>query len=151
MRHESNRKRLAAILAGPALALVLTGCGGTETPEPEPASGAEPGPLTNQDLQSPAPPEHVATPRGTDEIYDEIVQALETAYSDLGSPSADFRHLSDVQTRASKELAGAAFEWPSGTSYSLSVLDDRVSVYINCEGEEKRGEWAPGNDSGGTS
>jgi hypothetical protein len=28
----------------------------------------------------------------------------------------------------------------------LSVLDDRVAVYINCDGKEKRGDWIPGGE-----
>jgi hypothetical protein len=146
MRHESTVDPIAAIVAGLALTLVVAGCGGAGTADGSPGDGsARPGSARADE------PVRVATPRGTDEIYEEIVRALDAAYSDLGSPPSSFEHLSEVQDLASKQLAGEAFEWPSGTSYSLSVLDDRVAVYINCDGREKRGHWLPGGEADGPS
>ena len=145
MRHESTRNPIAAMVAGVALSLALAGCGGTEAPERAGTAGSDR--TATPDPERADQPVQVATPRGPDEIYDAILRALDSAYHDLGRPSSDSAHLSEVQDLASKLLAGENFEWPAGTSYSMFALDDRVAVYINCDGQEKRGDWVPGGEA----
>jgi len=123
-------------LAALALILAATGCGGPASPEPGVAH------VASED-SAPLEPQHGSTPTGTAEVYDEITSALDWAYADLGRPMPGFDNLSRVQASASEQLAGEAFDWPTGTSYSLSVLDDRIAVYINCDGLEKKGDWVP--------
>lgn len=143
MRHPSTGSSAVTTAAGLALILALAGCGGADAPQRAGTTGD----VATSESERAEQPVQVATPRGPDEVYVEILQALDTAYHDLGSRSAGFEQLSDVQDRASELLAGETFEWPSGTSYSLSVLDDRVAVYINCDGQEKRGDWVPGSET----
>ena len=143
-------ERISRTAASAALALILaTGCsrdlpGGSGGERPRRgAADAEVGAPQDAEALEPYEPKHGSTPQGTDEVYEEVVSALDWAYEELGDPAPGYESMSRVQDTAARQLSGQAFEWPSGTSYYMSVLDDRIAVYINCNGTEKKGDWRP--------
>ena len=139
----------AAALAALALILAASGCSRDLPGSSSGSSGSSGGETPRSGSLDPiAPvepyePQHGTTPRGTDEVYEEILSALDWAYEQLGDPQPGFETMSRVQDTAAHQLSGEAFDWPSGTSYSLSVLENRIAVYINCNGTEKKGDWQP--------
>ena len=145
-----------ATLAALVLLLIATGCsrdlpgGGSGAGGASTSSGASDaiaGAMSAPEPLDPYEPKNGSTPRGTDEVYEEILSALDWAYEELGDPQPGYDSMSRVQDTAAHQLSGEAFDWPSGTSYSLSVLDDRIAVYINCNGTEKKGDWHPKLDA----
>jgi len=139
-----------AILAALALILAASGCsrdlpGRSDSGESSPSGTGDviASPAGAPEPLDPYEPKHGSAPSGTNEVYEEILSALDWAYEELGDPQPGYESMSRVQDTAAHQLSGEAFDWPSGTSYSLSVLDDRIAVYINCNGTEKKGDWHP--------
>ena len=48
-----------------------------------------------------------------------------------------------LHARASAKLADAWQQWPSGASYTISVMDDHIVVWASCAGEERQDDWLP--------
>ena len=149
-----HRIALTAAAAALALTLAATGCsrdlprgsgGGDESTRSAPVDATLGTPRHPEPLD-PYEPKHGSTPRGTDEVFEEVLSALDWAYEELGDPQPGVESMGRVQVTAARQLSGEAFDWPSGTSYSLSALDDRIAVYINCNGTEKKGDWRPSLD-----
>jgi len=79
-----------------------------------------------------------------DAAFGDILTMLDAVYDDEGRPAPSFEILGRVQDVAFDRLQEAPREWPMGTSFSLSTLDDRIFVYVSWGGSEKEGDWFPG-------
>ena len=155
--HRIWRTAPAAALA---LTLAATGCSrdlprgsGGESPRSG-TDGATLGAAEDAEPLDPYEPKHGSTPRGTDEVYEEILSALDWAYEELGDPQPGYDSMSRVQNTAARQLSGEAFDWPSGTSYSLSVLDEdltenfctnneNVEQFLKLIDQERKGATPP--------
>jgi len=144
-RHGFNLLRSALASCGTALLVIsLIGCGGAETSSSAPATDT---PAAAESTDSVLPRANVtddATPLDLDATFDEILAILDDAYDDAGRPAPSFENLGEVQDIAFDRLRERPFEWPSGTSYSLSTLNDHIFVYVSCGDVEKEGDWFPG-------
>ena len=81
--------------------------------------------------------------RNADALLARIHRELDAAYVELGKPPLDWDSVSRVQDLAFEKLTSDAAETMSGSSWTLSVLDDRVAVYVNVEGVVREGDWSP--------
>jgi hypothetical protein len=140
----------AAAACAALLVAVFAGCGG-----PEPAFDSSPD-ESAESASAPAnasPPSPVPLPANptlgegevdVDATFAEILVILDEAYDDAGRPAPSFENLGTVQDLAFDRLREGPFQWPSGTSYSLSTLNDHIFVYVSCGDREKEGHWFPG-------
>jgi hypothetical protein len=78
-------------------------------------------------------------------LYERVSGALDDAYADLGNPPVDWDNLARVKDVAFDELTADSAETMWGASWSISVLDDHIAVYVNVEGAQQSGEWRPRN------
>jgi hypothetical protein len=78
-----------------------------------------------------------------DALYARIDQALDDAYAELGKPPVNWDNMERVKDRAFEALTSESAEPTWGASWSVSVLDDHVAIYVNVEGAEKSGDWRP--------
>jgi len=76
-------------------------------------------------------------------FHSTIITELDSAYQAQGRPEVNFDNLGKVKDAALSHLEANAGKWPKDVSFSTSVLDDYVSVYVNCDGKEVKSEWRP--------
>jgi hypothetical protein len=109
--------------------LLAIACGGSPEPEQDAGkatTGSAPG-------EGPDP----------NTLYARIEKALDKAYEDLGKPEVNWDNMEKVKDTAFAELTGESAEPMWGASWSLSVLDDHIAVFVDVDGTEKSGEWRP--------
>jgi hypothetical protein len=78
-----------------------------------------------------------------DALLANLHQELDDAYVALGKPPLDWDNVSGVKDRAFETLTSDNTQMMSGASWSLSVLDDHVAVYVNVDGVERESDWRP--------
>ncbi len=78
-----------------------------------------------------------------DEVYTDITGVLSTTYEQEGKPKADWDGMTKVKDAAFEKLRTRFSEWPAQTSFSLSVMDDHIVVFVSIDGNEKEGKWQP--------
>lgn len=78
-----------------------------------------------------------------DTIYNEIEQVLDEKYEELGSPAVNWDNMDAVKDAAWKEIIQKQSDWEGTNSFSLSVMDDHIYIYVKSDGKEKEGEWRP--------
>jgi hypothetical protein len=109
--------------------LLAVACGGTA------ATDGDTGQLIVESVQ--------ADKGDVDALYSRIEKALDDAYSGLGKPPVDWDNMDRVHTRAFETLTSDSAEPTWGASWSMSVLDDHIAIWVSIEGAEKSGEWRP--------
>jgi hypothetical protein len=82
-------------------------------------------------------------PLDADAFSAQIDRALDEAYAALGKPAVDWDNMERVKDHAFAELTSDSVITPGNASWSLSVLDDHIAVYVNVDGDEKSFDWRP--------
>ena len=80
-----------------------------------------------------------------DEFYSCMEEEFSAAYKELGNPEVNRENMEEVKNlawpRITKKIFGTKKE---GTvSFSVSVLDDKLFLYVNYNKKEKKGHWKP--------
>lgn len=76
-------------------------------------------------------------------FYSMITTELDRANHAQGQPKPDFDSLGKIKDIGLSHLEANVKNWPEGATFSISVLDEYVSIYVFCEGKQKHGEWRP--------
>jgi hypothetical protein len=78
-----------------------------------------------------------------DAFHARIIDELNRAYQAQGRPATTVENLRQVKDEAMTELEADARKWPKEVSYSISVLNDAIAVYVTCQDGHVRSEWRP--------
>lgn len=77
-------------------------------------------------------------------FYSMVTTELNKAYNDQGRPKVNFDNLAKVKDLGLSRLEANVSQWPKRATFSISVLDDYISVYVFCGSEQNYGgNWHP--------
>lgn len=119
-----SNKQCMVMIAAVSTCLFFIACGGS-APDPNVAESSSEG---------------AGDPKA---LYDRISDALDETYRELGEPAVNWDNMERVKDRAFEQLTSPSAEPIWNASWSLSVLDDHVAIWVEIEGVEKSGEWRP--------
>ena len=77
-------------------------------------------------------------------FYSMVTTEFNKAYNELGRPKVDFDNLAKVKNLGLSRLEANVSKWPKRATFSISVLNSYISVYVYCGSEQNYGgEWRP--------
>ncbi|MBU0689728.1 MAG: hypothetical protein KJ850_01025 [Gammaproteobacteria bacterium] len=72
-----------------------------------------------------------------------ITAELDAAYKQQGHPQPSFENFGKVKDIGMSHLEAKVSKWPEDATFSISVLDDRITFAVFCPGKMQEGEWKP--------
>jgi len=111
--------------------------------------------ITKEEKRSPPPgnAQHIdseKSSRNADEskclstFYSMVTTEFNKAYNELGRPKVDFDSLAKVKNLGLSRLEANVSQWPKRATFSISVLNNYISVYVYCGSEQNYGgKWRP--------
>jgi hypothetical protein len=72
-----------------------------------------------------------------------ITAELDAAYTQQGHPQPSFENFGKVKDIGMSRLEAKVSKWPEDATFSISVLDDRITFAVFCPGKMQEGEWQP--------
>lgn len=77
-------------------------------------------------------------------FYSMVTTELNKAYVNQGRPQVNFDNMVKIKDLALTRLEANVGQWPKKATFSISVLDDYISVYVYCGTEQNiGGQWRP--------
>jgi hypothetical protein len=76
-------------------------------------------------------------------FYSMITKELDAANRQQGHPKPDFESMAKIKDIGLSRLEANASKWPKDATFSISVMDDYISLAVFCQGKMKDGEWRP--------
>lgn len=73
-----------------------------------------------------------------------VTTEFNKAYNDLGRPKVDFDNLAKVKKLGLSRLEAKASQWPERATFSISVMNEYIAVYVFCGIDHQYGDhWRP--------
>lgn len=76
-------------------------------------------------------------------VFSDMEEILDRAYGDLGSPEINWDTMKQVKDIGFEEMLRKREDWPDGTVFSISVMEDHIFIYVKVGESVKEGTWRP--------
>lgn len=78
-----------------------------------------------------------------EEVYADMLEILDNVYEELGRPEVNWDTMVEVKDIGFERMLDKREEWPAGTVFSLSVMDDSITIHVKVGDSSKAGDWKP--------
>ena len=77
------------------------------------------------------------------QVYADMERILEAVYADIGRPALSYASMREVHDAAFERMQAKRTDWPAGTSFATSVLEDHIMLYVKVGDTTAEGNWKP--------